>query len=205
MPFLLEKPGMAPELIVTSTSAITSYNPETGKSNWYYTWQFPKDPLRTIGGTTYSNGLLLAISGDGSGDRYMIGVALKGDDKGNTRPELAWSNSKDFPYMTCLLAKGDHVYFANDLGRAGCYAAKTGKQAWFESIPDTKFYASPLLIDGKIYAASERGDVFVIAADPKEYQQLARNSFKEIIRATPAVANGCLYLRTEKHLYCIGK
>jgi outer membrane protein assembly factor BamB len=61
------------------------------------------------------------------------------------------------------------------------------------------------MIDGKIYAASERGDVFVFAADPKEYQQLARNSFGEIIRATPAVANGALYIRTEKHLYCIGK
>ena len=50
-PFLLEKPGQAPELIVTSSSAITSYEPETGKSNWYFTWNWANDPLRTIAGT----------------------------------------------------------------------------------------------------------------------------------------------------------
>jgi outer membrane protein assembly factor BamB len=91
------------------------------------------------------------------------------------------------------------------VGRAGCFVAKTGKKVWFETVPDAKFYASPVMIDGNIYAATERGDVFVFAADPKEYRQLARNSLGEIIRATPAVANGALYIRTEKHLYCIGK
>jgi outer membrane protein assembly factor BamB len=204
MPFLLEKAGPTPELIVTSTSAITSYDPETGKSNWYWTWTFKKDPLRTIAASTYADGVLLACSGDGSGERLMVAVAINNKGK-EARPEQIWSNAKEFPYMTCPLIKGDHVYFANDVGRAGCFVAKTGKKVWFETVPDAKFYASPIMIDGKIYAASERGDVFVFPADPKEYQQLARNSFGEIIRATPAVANGALYIRTEKHLYCIGK
>jgi outer membrane protein assembly factor BamB len=204
MPFLLDKAGAAPELIVTSTSAITSYHPETGKSNWYWTWSFPKTPLRTIAATTYCDGVFLACSGDGSGDRFTAAVVLKG--KGNeVRPQQMWSSTKDFPYVTCPLIKGEHVYFANDVGRAGCFVAKTGKKVWFETVPDAKFYASPVMIDGNIYAATERGDVFVFAADPKEYRQLARNSLGEIIRATPAVANGALYIRTEKHLYCIGK
>ena len=64
--------------------------------------------------------------------------------------------------MTCPLIKGEHVYFANDLGRAGCFVAKTGKKVWFETI-DSAFYASPIMIDGNIYAASERGDVYVFA------------------------------------------
>ena len=106
--------------------------------------------------------------------------------------------------MTCPLIKGEHVYFANDLGRAGCFVGKTGKKVWFETI-DSAFYASPIMIDGNIYAASERGAVYVFPADPTEYQQLARNNLGETIRATPAVANGALYIRTEKHLYCIGK
>lgn len=204
MPFLVEKPGEAPELIVTSTSAVTSYNPDTGKSNWYWTWKFPKKELRTVAATTYCNGILMSCSGDGSGDRFMAAITLKG--KGtDVRPEQIWSNSKEFPYVTCPLIKGEHVFIANDLGRAGCFVAKTGKKLWFESIPDATFYASPIMIDGNIYAASARGDVFVFAADLKEYIQLARNSLGETIRATPAVANGALYIRTDKHLYCIGK
>lgn len=203
VPFLLQNPGMPDELIVTSTTAITSYDPLTGKSIWYWNWTFAKDPLRTIGATVHTNGILMACSGDGSGERLMVAVALNGQGK-NAKPDRIWDNKKEFPYVTCMLTKGDHVYFVNDLGRAGCFEVKTGKKVWFETLPDTKFYASPLLIDGNIYACSEQGDVYVIAAEPKEYRQLAKNSLGGIIRATPAVANGCLYIRTKDMLYCFG-
>ena len=203
VPFILEKPGQAPELIVTSTSAITSYQPLTGKSNWYWTWSFAKGPLRTIAATAHADGMLFACSGDGSGERLAVAVAL--NQKGNeVRPAQVWANNKQFPYVTCLLTKGEHLYFANDLGIAGCFHAKSGKEVWFERMPDTKFYASPLLIDGKIYACSEQGDVFVYAADTK-YQLLQRNTLGEPMRATPAVADGALYIRTQNKLYCFGK
>ncbi len=203
VPFVLEKPGTAPELVVTSSTGITSYEPLTGKPNWEWKWTFNKGPLRTIAGTTHIDGVLLACSGDGSGERLMQAVAMNGLGK-DARPERLWANAKEFPYVTCLLTRGEHVYFVNDLGRAGCYHAKTGAKVWFETIPDAKFYGSPVLIDGKIYAASEQGDVYVIAAEPK-YQLLARNSFGELIESTPAVSNGTLYIRTATHLYAIGK
>lgn len=82
--------------------------------------------------------------------------------------------------------------------------AQSGKRLWRERLADTPFYASPLLIDGKVYAASEIGDVYVFAADPS-YSLLARNELGERIRATPAVADGRLYIRGERHVYCIGK
>jgi outer membrane protein assembly factor BamB len=203
MPFLLERKGSEPELLVTSTSAITSYEPLSGKTNWYWTWTFAKDPLRTIAATTYVNDMLLACSGDGSGERLMAAVALKGQGK-QTRPEQTWSNAKQFPYVTCPLVKGEYVYFVNDLGVAGCFEPKTGKEVWFERIPGAKFYASPVMIDGKIYAASESGDVHVLAASPK-YEHLATNSLSDTIRATPAVANGALYVRTKSYLYCFSE
>ena len=204
-PFLIEKPGMAPELIVTSTSAITSYEPETGKPNWYWTWTFAKDPLRTIAATAYADNRLFACSGDGSGERLMVGVELKGTGK-NTRAEQIWSNpkAKEPPYVTCPLVKGDFVYLVGDLGVIACVVAKTGKKAWTEKI-DAKFYASPVMIDDKIYACTDTGDVYVFAAEPQGYRQLARNRIGGVIRATPAVANGALYIRTEDSLFCIGK
>jgi outer membrane protein assembly factor BamB len=203
IPFILDKPGVGPELIVTSTSAITGYDPMTGKANWYYTWTFAKDPLRTIASSVYADGVLLAMSGDGSGERLMVAVELKAQGK-ETQPTRVWANSKQFPYVTCPLIKGEYVYFVNDLGVAGCFHAKSGKQVWFERLPDAKFYASPIMIDGKMYAASEQGDLFVIDASPT-YNLLAKNSFGERILATPAVADGRLFLRTQNHLYCVGK
>src|SRR4029077_3187261 len=64
-PFLLEKPGAEPELIVTSTTAITSYRPETGAENWSYTWTFDGMPLRTVASALFTDGFIIANSGDG--------------------------------------------------------------------------------------------------------------------------------------------
>jgi outer membrane protein assembly factor BamB len=60
-----------------------------------------------------------------------------------------------------------------------------------------------VLIDGKVYAPSEKGDVYVFEAAPK-YRLLAKNSLGEPVFASPAVANGRLYVRGEHHLFCIG-
>jgi outer membrane protein assembly factor BamB len=204
VPFILEHPGKTPELIVTSTSAITSYEPETGKPNWNFTWPFVNDPLRTIAATLHTKGLLLACSGDGSGERLTVAVAMNGEGK-EARPAKLWDNRKEFPYVTSPVVYGDYTYFINDAGRAGCFHVKTGQKQWLESIPGAKFSASPIVIDGKVYAASEQGDVFVFAADPKGFHLLARNALGEGISATPAVANGCLFIRTESFVYCIGK
>lgn len=202
-PFFLEKNGNT-EMIVTSTTAITSYDPDTGNVNWSWKWTFPNAPLRTVASSAYINGVILACSGDGSGERNMVAVAMNGFGK-DARPDRLWENRKEFPYVTCPLTLGDHVYIVNDSGLAGCYEANSGKKVWFERLPDAKFYASPLLIDGKIYVASEQGDVYVIAANPNAYQLLAKNALGERIRATPAVADGRLYIRGQFHLYCIGK
>jgi outer membrane protein assembly factor BamB len=204
-PFVLEKPRAAPELIVISTTSLRSYEPDTGSVNWSWHWKFTgKMPLRTTGSPIYANNMIFACSGDGYGPRHMVAVKLHGSGS-EARPELAWENQKDFPYVPCLLSRGKHLYFVNDRGFAGCFVAATGKQVWLERLAaDDKFISSPVLIDGKIYAASVAGDVYVLAAETK-YQLLGKSSLGERFRASPAVANGRLYLRGENHLFCIGK
>jgi outer membrane protein assembly factor BamB len=161
-------------------------------------------PLRTVASPALADGVLIACSGDGAGDRLGVAIALPGVGKTDTPRRLWENNRKEFPYVPCPLARGDHFYFVNDKGFAGCFEARTGKRVWFERLPDTDFYASPLLINGKVYAASEAGNVFVFAAEPA-FKLLAQNSLGERIRATPAVADGRLYVRGERHLFCIGK
>ncbi len=203
-PFLLEKPGAEPELVVTSTTAITSYHPATGAKNWDWKWDFGgKAPLRTIASTILVDGMLLAAAGDGGGDRHAVGISLKGNGK-DAKPTTAWQNKKEFPYVPCLVHQGEQVYFVNDAGFAGCYDAKTGRKHFYVRLPDAKFTASPVLIDAKVYACSEEGDVFVFAAETK-YTPLAKNAIGERIRATPAVADGRLFIRGQEHLYCYGK
>ena len=56
--------------------------------------------------------------------------------------------------------------------------------------------------DGKIYVASEEGDVYVIKAGPK-FELLAKNSLGEVCMATPAISEGTLYFRTQSQLVAI--
>jgi outer membrane protein assembly factor BamB len=203
-PFLLERAGHRPELLVVSTMAITSYEPHSGRENWNYKWKFSaKMPLRTTGSAIYHDGMLFCCSGDGGGDRHMIALNLEGVGP-RTKVSLAWENKKDFPYVPTLLARDGYLYFVNDKGMAGCYHAKTGKRVWFERLDDGNFTSSPVLIDGKMYIGSEEGNVYVIAAEPA-FRLLAKNPVGELVRATPAVADNRLFVRGQRHLFCIGK
>lgn len=191
------------ELIVGSTAGLTSYNPGTGAENWVWNWDFGGQmALRTVASPIVSNGLVLISSGDGSGARGMAAVKLGG--KGDiSKTGKVWENNKSFPYVPTMLTQGEHVYFVNDGGVAACHEAKTGKEIWKERLGGG-VCSSPVLVDGKIYAPSEDGNVYVFAAGPK-FQLLAKNPAGNVLRATPAVADGRLYIRTDSALLCIGK
>jgi outer membrane protein assembly factor BamB len=158
--------------------------------------------MRTVASPALAGDVLCVCSGGDAG-RFAIGLTLPG--AGSTdMPQRAWENRKDFPYVPSPVARGEHVYFVNDAGFAGCFHARTGKRVWFERLTDSGFHASPLVIDGKVYATSVVGDIYVFAAEPT-FRLLARNELGEVVRATAAVADGRLYIRGERHLYCIGK
>lgn len=66
-------------------------------------------------------------------------------------------------------------------------------------------YASLILADGKLYYTTRNGDMFVFKASDK-FEQLAVNRVtdeSEDFSATPAVSNGELFYRSNRHLYCV--
>jgi outer membrane protein assembly factor BamB len=205
-PFLLQRPGhKEPQLVVTSTTAVTGYNVETGAKLWEAKeWQehAVKVPMRTVA-TPALVGDVLSVSSGGDAGRFAIGLTVPTPGKTDA-PKRVWENRKDFPYVPSPLARGEHVYFVNDVGFAGCYLARTGGRVWFERLGDVNFHSSPVMIDGKIYATSTAGDVFVFAAEPT-FRLLAHNELGEVVRASAAVADGRLYIRGEHHLFCIGR
>ena len=66
------------------------------------------------------------------------------------------------------------------------------------------YYSSPVAADGKIYAASLDGKVSVLKAGA-DWELLQVNDLGEDCNATPAIADGRIYLRTESALYCFAK
>jgi outer membrane protein assembly factor BamB len=202
-PFIMPSSEGKTELVVATTAGITGYDLQSGQENWIFNWDFGKGmPLRTVGSPIRADGLILAASGDGSGARHTIAVRTGG--KGDvSKTHLVWEMKKDFPYVPTMLVRGDYIYSVKDQGIAYCHVAKTGEQVWSERLGSTVF-ASPVMIDGKIYAAAENGTVYVFEAAPK-FKLLAENSIGEPISATPAVVDNHLFVRAKSDLFCIGK
>ena len=203
-PIIRVKSDGGKELIVASTAGITAYNPADGKANWWYTWKFAGMPLRTVSSPILAGSLVIAASGDGSGDRDVIAVKL-GEQGDVTGTNLMWENrlKRYFPYVPCFLARGGHLYSVSDTGFAACHDAQTGQEVWRESLCKEGFTASPILVDGKVYAVAKNGVVYVFEAAPK-FKLLARNRMGEAVSSTPAVSDNRLFLRDETYLYCVG-
>jgi outer membrane protein assembly factor BamB len=198
-PFILESPGGA-QLIVTSTAGVTAYQPRTGSEQWRWEWKFESAPLRTVASSIFGHGLIFCLSGDGSGARHAVALKLASDSE---KPNPVWENKKTLPYVPSLVTADDYIYYVHDRGLAGCCVAKTGETVWTERLGGP-VSASPVLVDGKIFAASEDGNVYVFPAASR-FTLLAKNALGEPIMATPAVANHRLYVRSASKLYCIGQ
>jgi len=202
-PLLLEKTDAGPELIVSSTGGVTSYDPKDGAINWHFVWKFDKARMRSVGSSVLHEGMIFAISGDGSGDRNMI--AVKAEGKGDvSRTNLVWQKKKGTAYVPSLLAKDGMIFWINDNENvAVCVDAKTGNEIWSERLGGGNVSASPIIVDGKIFSVNEQGTVHVFRA-AKEFEQLGKYDLKEQVYASPAVANGRMYIRGFQNLYCIG-
>jgi outer membrane protein assembly factor BamB len=95
------------------------------------------------------------------------------------------------------------VYILTDTGKVTCRDLKTGKELWTGALPKDrdKFYASPVLADGKLYCAREDGMVFVASVDNNGLQLMGENDMGERIIATPVPVRNSVLIRGEEHLF----
>ena len=201
-PFILKRDNKPAELILGTTTAITSYDPVTGKINWNYdiAWPNGKMPLRVIGHPIYAGGLIVMSCGDGGGSRYM--VAINPDTKS---PAKVWELTRETPYVPCMLVKGDLLFWITDKpGLACCAEAKTGKVLWSERVFEKEVTSSPIMVGDDILAIGESGDLVVFKAS-REFDNILKVNLGEPVFASPAVADGKIFIRGTSHLFCFGK
>jgi outer membrane protein assembly factor BamB len=198
-PMIYAPPGGEDELIVNSWAhGITSHNPRTGELNW----EAPVFELRTVGSPVLAGGLIWGSCGEGAGNNSVI--AIKPGDKNGNKPkiELALRRKSMWPYVPTIIAADNLVFLWGDSGIVTCVDARTRQQQWTSRIGG-KYFASPIRIGDRIFGISEQGEVVVLAASP-EFKELARTQLGDETYATPAVANGALFLRTQTKLMSIG-
>jgi len=117
---------------------------------------------------------------------------------------IAWSLPQDGIYMQTPILYDGLLYACRINGVLGCYEPTTGKRLYRTRIDGgVGFTASPVAGDGKLFFASEDGQVHVIAAG-RTYKHLASSSLGEQCMATPALSGGLLLLRGQDHVVAVG-
>jgi outer membrane protein assembly factor BamB len=204
-PTIVRAAGRA-ELVTNATNFIRGYDPETGKERW----RLGRSADITATTPFLGKGFIFVVSGYSPIQPiYAIRPGARGNISlrgGATSNEfVAWSQLRGGSYLPTPLVYGDHLYVVQNNGVLAVYDAARGERLYQQRLGDKPgaYSASPVAADGKVYFASEDGEVIVLKAGAK-YELLSANPMGEVLMATPAISEGVLYVRGLKHLFAIG-
>ena len=197
-PPLIRKMAGRFQIIAPGNKAVTSYDPQTGKVLWVV--EGPSDD--SVVTPVYLEKADLVLSCSSWPNKVL--VAIKPDGEGNvTSTKVVWKTSEGAPYVPSPIGVGDWFFTSAYAGKAAhCYEAATGKILWKE--PMGLHHASPVSANGLIYFLNDDGVTHVVKAGPS-FELVARNELGEKTYASPAVSGGQIFLRSFRHLYCIGR
>lgn len=188
-----------PELLLTGQAhGLSSIDPHTGAPNW----EAPLFDKRMVASAVVAGDLVIGSCGQGGGmGNYLTAVRLGG--KGDvSKTHAAYTLRTATHYVPTPLYLEGRLYVISDSGIASALEAATGRVIWSERLR-AEFFGSPVLIDGKIYVPTTKGEMIVLATGDT-FNQLARNPIGEGTHSTPCVDGNRLYVKTFTHLVCVG-
>lgn len=190
--------GGKTQVISPGSGFVGGYDPKDGRELWRVRYG---EGYSVIPRPVFAHGFLFVSSSYDTPIFYAVKPDGAAGDATDTA--IAWSLKKGAPHTPSALVLGDEVYLVSDAGIATCADAKTGKVHWTERLGGN-FSASPTAAEGRIYFQNETGTSTVIRAG-QTYELVAKNEMGEPTLATPAIVDGTIFIRGEKHLWRIGK
>jgi outer membrane protein assembly factor BamB len=192
--------------LVTNGTKIRGYDAETGALRWTLG---PNSEI-TIGTPVAGNGLVFVTGGyPPVRPIYAIRPGASGDislAKGqDSSQSVVWSNMTEGTYIPTPLFYDGYLFTLNVNGVVSAYDAANGQRLFRgRAGMGGAFSASPVAADGRLYIASEDGEVYVLSA-ANGLAEVGKNDMKEVIMATPAMSDGLIVIRTLSHVYGIGQ
>jgi outer membrane protein assembly factor BamB len=133
-------------------------------------------------------------------------LAIKLGGKGDqTATAIRWRYTKPVPQVPSTLLYKGVLYMINDSGILLSFDPATGqvlKQGRLHGAID-KYFSSPVAADDKVFLIGQAGQVSVLKAGG-DWQVLKVNDLDDEVFATPAIADGRIYIRTRGALYSFG-
>jgi outer membrane protein assembly factor BamB len=191
------------ELIVTHALAITAYEPESGK----VIWTCAGLPTQVYASPVIGNNMVIATANDIPGGTRVVAVKLGGTGD-VTKTHCAWQVRLPKTCVGSGVVAGDEIFLITDHGFAECLDLATGAKKWEKRLSgaggNNGSWSSMVLTDDHLFIPNQAGEMFVLKASAAG-EILATNSIgDEVMCASPAIANGQIYLRTYQALWRLG-
>lgn len=194
---ILVDDGVNDVLVSAAGDRVQGFNPETGE----LIWSAYSQGEGVTPSPVYGDGRLFASSGfEKTTLRCWKIAGVAGDITTNA---LQWEVKKGVPTQPSPIYVKPYLYAITDGGIATCFAPDNGEIKWQERIGGNHC-ASPVYVARRIYFLSEEGETTVISVG-SQFKVLAKNSINEKCQASMAISQGQLFIRSEQHLFCIGK
>jgi outer membrane protein assembly factor BamB len=204
-PILIESPSRpgVTQLVLGGSRCVASYDADSGKQLWLL-----DGPTEQYVASLVTDGDLLFLT-TGFPEFHLMGIHPDGSGNITGTGHVAWhiphtenKNGKYASYVPSPLAHDGYFFVISDLGWLGCIEAKTGRRLWNERL-GRHYSASPILLEGHLLLTDDDGTTRVVKASSK-FELVRKNELGEECYASPAAANGCLFIRTLHQLWCIG-
>jgi outer membrane protein assembly factor BamB len=190
--------GDSVQLVSPGSGFVGGYSRKDGHELWRIRYG---EGYSVVPRPVFAHGLLFISSG--FDHPVLLAIDPKDASGDATEAKVVWTIRKGAPLTPSMLVVGDELYFVSDGGFATCADARTGKIHWSERLRGD-FSASPVYADGRIYFQNESGGASVIKPGTT-FELLAQNDLGERTFASYAVADGALFIRSESHLWHIGR
>ncbi|MAT69776.1 MAG: hypothetical protein CMJ58_09650 [Planctomycetaceae bacterium] len=196
-PLVVEHDGRQ-QVVMNGQNFACAYDLESGDELWRCAGQTQRPAASAVamGDTVFVM----------SGFRGSFAGAFRLDGRGDLQgsPHVLWTKSRDTPDIASpVLSNGRLYYYKEKTGILTCLDAATGEPHYAARRTNLRTtYASPVAAGGYVYLSDRNGTTIVIK-DADQFEEVATNNIGETIDATPAPVDDQLFIRGERHLFCI--
>jgi outer membrane protein assembly factor BamB len=180
------------EVVTFGTNFVRGYDAHKGTELWRVAGMH----FQCIPSPVVMGDVVFACSGENT-----MAVKMDGSRGDLTKSHVLWKNKKAAAFLPSPLLYQGYLYVPSDRTFVTCFDARTGAPVWKERLGN-EFHASPVGGADRVYFATKEGSVKVVRSG-QQFDLLADNPMGETIIASPAISGAQIFLRGEKHLFCI--
>jgi outer membrane protein assembly factor BamB len=175
------------QLVAKGNPIVAGYNIENGNELW---------SVDAMGGEVgpspaFGGGLVYAAN------EYSKMIAID-----PASGKSVWEDNYYLPEVSSPVYSGGLLFISTTYALIACFDGKTGEMLW-EYDTDDIFYSSPIIAGGRVYFTDTGGTTYIFQV-AREPVLVGKNILGEEVHSTPAFADGRIYIRGERNLYCIG-